>query len=100
GIVYPRRYSVLLMPDEDPVPYQVLKMPDQHSLGNLRNAATQFAGTQWTIGKAPQNRPLPPPVDYRQHGVNRAGGHLLLRYRHVLPPYVLTYLSVRISESE
>jgi hypothetical protein len=46
------------MPDEDPVPYEVLKMPDQHSLGYLRNAPTQFTGAQWTIGKAPQNRPF------------------------------------------
>lgn len=98
-IPYARRYSVLLMPDEYPVPNEVLEMPDEHSFRNFGNAPAQFTGAQRAIGKPPQNRPLPTPVDNRQHGINRAGGHLLLRYWHVPLFFVLTYLSVPLSES-
>jgi Domain of unknown function (DUF1772) len=87
------------MPDEDSVPNEVVEMPDQHSLGYIGNAPTQFTGAQGSIGKPPQNRPFPAPVDDGQHGINRAGRYLLLRYRHISPTSLLTYLSVHLSES-
>jgi hypothetical protein len=61
------------MPDEDSIPNEVLEMPDQHSFGYIGNAPAQFTGVQGAIGKPPKNRPLPTPVDNRQHGINRAG---------------------------
>lgn len=34
-----------LMPHDDPIIYQVLQVPDQHPLGNARDAAAQLTGT-------------------------------------------------------
>jgi hypothetical protein len=38
------------MPDEDSGPNEVMDMPDQHSLGYIGNAPTQFTGAQGEMG--------------------------------------------------
>ena len=92
-------HGVLLMPDEDSIPNEVLEMSDQHSLSDFGNAPTQFTGAQRAIRKPPKNRPFPAPVDDGQHGIDRAGRYLLLRYGHLRPTLALTSLSVQLYES-
>ncbi len=64
----------LLLPYQNSVADEFLKMPDQHALRDLWNAASQFAGTHRPIRKTPKDGSLPSSVNDRQHGVDWALG--------------------------
>ena len=64
----------LLLPDENSVADEFFKVPDQHALSDLWNAAAQFAGTHRPIAETPEDGSLPSSVNDRQHGVDRALG--------------------------
>jgi len=64
----------LSLPDKNSVADQFLQVPDQHALGDFRNAAAQFAGTHRPIRKTPEDGSLPSSVNDRQHRVDRAFG--------------------------
>ena len=64
----------LSLPDKNSVTDQLFQVPDQHALGDFRNAAAQFAGTHRPIRKAPKDGSLPSSVNDRQHRVDRAFG--------------------------
>ena len=66
----------LSLPDKNSVADQFFQVPDQHALGDFRNAAAQFAGTHRSIRnrKTPEDGSLPSSVNDRQHRVDRAFG--------------------------
>jgi hypothetical protein len=82
GIPHARRDGRLLVPHQNSVAHQLLQMPDQHPLGHLRNTPPQLARPHRPVREPPQNRSLPPPVDHRQHRINRTRRYFLLRNCH------------------
>jgi len=64
----------LSLPYKNSVADQFFQVPDQHALGDFRNAAAQFAGTHRSIRKTPEDGSLPSSVNDRQHRVDRAFG--------------------------
>ena len=64
----------LLLPLENSVTDEFFKVPDQHALGDFRNAAAQFAGAHRPIAETPEDGSLPSAVNDRQHGVDWALG--------------------------
>ncbi|OBF39020.1 hypothetical protein A5719_18045 [Mycolicibacterium peregrinum] len=67
---------------DDPGVDQIVQMPDEHPLGDVRNAAAQFGGAHRPVGQPPQDGALPAPVDDRQRRVDRALADLFLGNRH------------------
>ena len=64
----------LSLPYKNSVADQFFQVPDQHALGDFRNAAAQFAGTHRSIGQTPKDGSLPSSVNDRQHRVDWALG--------------------------
>ena len=64
----------LSLPYKNSVADQLFQVPDQHALGDFRNAAAQFAGAHRAVRKTPEDGSLPSSVNDRQHRVDRAFG--------------------------
>ena len=64
--------SLLALADEDAVADEVFEVADQHTFGDLGDAALQFAGAHRLFREPPEDGSLPSAVDDRQHGVDGA----------------------------
>jgi len=57
---------------EDPGVHKIMKVADQHALGDVGDAAAQFRGAHRPVEQPPEDRALPAAVDDGQRRVNRA----------------------------
>src|ERR1035438_9099556 len=74
-------------------------MTDEHALGDLGDAAAEFAGAHGAFGETPEDGAFPTAVDDGKHGVDGTWGGFFFGDRHRGSFAALTTLSVGIRES-